>query len=112
PRMMTRRTWAALAAVGGLLLAGLAGSLTSQTATEKAVEARNGLVVTVSPPASDAGLSVLQHGGNAVDAAIATAFALAVSHPTAGNIGGGGFMLVYPAVGQGQPAFFDYREMA
>jgi gamma-glutamyltranspeptidase/glutathione hydrolase len=112
----TRRLWTALAAVSGLMAVGLAsfgGSLTAQPAPDgKTIEARNGLVVTVSSPASDAGLSILQQGGNAVDAAVATAFALAVTHPTAGNIGGGGFMLVHPPAGQGKPAFFDYREMA
>ncbi len=73
---------------------------------------KNGLVVSVSQPGSDAGLKVLQSGGNAVDAAIATAFALAVTHPAAGNIGGGGFMVVHPAFQQGDPTIFEYREMA
>jgi len=76
------------------------------------VEARNGVVVSVSGPASDVGLSVLKRGGNAVDAAVATAFALAVAYPPAGNLGGGGFMLVHPAPGQGDPVAFDYRECA
>ena len=53
-------------------------------------ESRRGMVVSVSPPGSDVGRSVLQQGGNAVDAAVATAFALAVTWPAAGNIGGGG----------------------
>lgn len=73
---------------------------------------KNGLVVSVSQPGSDAGLKILQSGGNAVDAAIATAFALAVTHPAAGNIGGGGFMVVHPAFQQGDPTIFEYREMA
>src|SRR5262245_24719678 len=55
---------------------------------------RDGLVVCVSAPSCDAGASVMALGGNAVDAAVATAFALAVTHPAAGNIGGGGFMIV------------------
>jgi gamma-glutamyltranspeptidase / glutathione hydrolase len=76
------------------------------------VECRNGVVVTVSPQASDVGVSVLKRGGNAVDAAIATAFALAVTYPAAGNIGGGGFMLVHPAPGEGEPVAFVYRETA
>lgn len=71
-----------------------------------------GVVVSVSQPGSDAGLQILKSGGNAVDAAIATAFALAVTHPAAGNIGGGGFMVVHPPQGKGEPTVFEYREMA
>jgi gamma-glutamyltranspeptidase/glutathione hydrolase len=70
------------------------------------------MVVSVSPDASTIGRDVLQKGGNAVDAAVATAFALAVTWPEAGNIGGGGFMLVYPPAGKGDPVVIDYREMA
>lgn len=73
---------------------------------------KNGVVVSVSQPGSDAGLAILKSGGNAVDAAIATAFALAVTHPAAGNIGGGGFMVVHPPAGKGEPTIFEYREMA
>ena len=69
------------------------------------------MVVSVSQPASEVGVAILQKGGNAVDAAVATAFALAVTWPEAGNIGGGGFMLVAPG-GKGEPTFFDYRETA
>ncbi len=70
-----------------------------------------GMVVAVSPKGAEAGANVLEQGGNAVDAAIATAFAMSVTHPAAGNIGGGGFMLVYPS--DGSPAvFIDYREKA
>jgi gamma-glutamyltranspeptidase / glutathione hydrolase len=80
-------------------------------AETKAVEARHGLVVSVSAPGSDAGLSILKQGGNAVDAAVATAFALAVTYPAAGNIGGGGFMVIHPA-GKGEPVVIEYRETA
>jgi gamma-glutamyltranspeptidase/glutathione hydrolase len=76
------------------------------------VEARNGVVVSSSGPASEVGVDILRQGGNAVDAAIATAFALAVTYPPAGNIGGGGFMLVHPAPGEGHPTVIDYRETA
>jgi gamma-glutamyltranspeptidase/glutathione hydrolase len=76
------------------------------------VACRNGVVVSISHPASDAGVLVLKEGGNAVDAAVATAFALAVTYPAAGNLGGGGFMLVHPAPGKGAPTVFDYRETA
>jgi gamma-glutamyltranspeptidase/glutathione hydrolase len=76
------------------------------------IKARNGVVVSISRTASDVGVATLKQGGNAVDAAVATAFALAVTYPAAGNIGGGGFMLVHPAPGQGKPVVFDYRECA
>jgi gamma-glutamyltranspeptidase / glutathione hydrolase len=74
------------------------------------VEAKNGVVVCTSSTACDAGASVLARGGNAVDAAVATAFALAVTHPSAGNIGGGGFMIVRTP--KGRVTAFDYRERA
>ena len=79
------------------------------TAT-RTVEARNGVVVCVSAPAADVGVNILKSGGNAVDAAVATAFAMAVAYPIAGNIGGGGFMLIHPP--HGQPIVIEYRETA
>ena len=69
-----------------------------------------GLVVSQEQLASEAGAQVLREGGTAVDAAVATAFALAVVHPAAGNLGGGGFLLSRPA--SGQAAFLDFREAA
>jgi gamma-glutamyltranspeptidase/glutathione hydrolase len=74
------------------------------------VRAQHGMVVAQEPLAADVGLEVLKKGGNAVDAAVAVGFALAVTHPAAGNIGGGGFMLVRLA--NGKTSFFDFRECA
>jgi gamma-glutamyltranspeptidase/glutathione hydrolase len=74
------------------------------------VRARHGMVVTVEPHATDIGVSVLQKGGNAIDAAVAVGFALAVTHPSAGNLGGGGFMLIRLA--DGRSTFIDFRECA
>ncbi len=72
---------------------------------------RHGMVVCVSPPATDVGVAILKGGGNAVDAAIAVEFALAVTWPAAGNIGGGGFMIVHPPDGR-EVVCIDYREAA
>lgn len=69
------------------------------------------MVVSVCNIASDVGADALRKGGNAVDAAVAVAFALAVTFPPAGNIGGGGFMLVHPGGGR-EPVCIDYRETA
>lgn len=74
------------------------------------VYARHGMVVTRETHATEAGLDVLKSGGNAIDAAVAVGFALAVTHSSAGNIGGGGFMLVRMA--DGRTAFIDFRERA
>src|ERR1700719_4406382 len=75
-----------------------------------AVDAAHGIVVSVHELASRAGVEMMQAGGNAIDAAVATGFALAVVHPPAGNLGGGGFMLVRMA--DGKTHFLDYREKA
>jgi gamma-glutamyltranspeptidase/glutathione hydrolase len=72
--------------------------------------AKNGMVVSASKIASQTGVDILKKGGNAIDAAIATAFSLAVTHPTAGNIGGGGFMVFMNA--QGKATTIDFREKA
>ena len=74
-----------------------------------AAEGEHGMVVADQPLATEAGLAVLRDGGNAVDAAVATAFALAAALPSAGNIGGGGFMVAHVA---GQSYALDFREMA
>ena len=79
-------------------------------ATRQPVRARHGMVVAMESIAADVGVSVLQKGGNAVDAAVAVGFALAVTHPFAGNIGGGGYMLIRLA--DGRTTFIDFRERA
>ncbi|MBI4476106.1 MAG: gamma-glutamyltransferase, partial [Acidobacteria bacterium] len=94
--------------VAAFLVALLA--VTTLQASSTPVRARGGMVVSVNEVASRVGAAVLRDGGNAVDAAVATAFALAVTHPTAGNIGGGGFLVFRPRTGD--PVAFDFREMA
>ncbi len=79
-------------------------------AAREPLHAKHGMVVAQEPLAADAGLAVLNAGGNAVDAAVAVGFTLAVTHPSAGNIGGGGFMLVRFA--DGRSTFLDFRERA
>jgi len=79
-------------------------------ASKDPVRAKSGMVVSSHILASEAGVRVLKNGGNAVDAAIATGLALAVVHPAAGNIGGGGFMIVFK--NDGTVTAFDFREKA
>ncbi len=78
--------------------------------SEQPIRARHGMVVSIHHLASDAGLEMLRAGGNAVDAAVATGFALAVVHPAAGNLGGGGFLLL--RMHDGSSTFIDFREEA
>ena len=104
-----------------------AGSVPAQTAFTPApdpnaplpprppVEARHEMVTTYQHDATDAGLQILHDGGNAVDAAVAVGFALAVTFPAAGNLGGGGFLLLRPGTPKlagGHPHFLDFRETA
>jgi gamma-glutamyltranspeptidase/glutathione hydrolase len=99
---MTLRAGVALLVLALVAAPALAGS--------QPVRARNGMVVSQHFLASQVGIEVLWDGGGAVDAAVATAFALAVTYPMAGNIGGGGFLLYRPAAGE--PAAYDFREKA
>ena len=87
-----------------LCLPALAGNMVRPTHGPKA------MVASVQPDASDAGVEIMKAGGNAVDAAVAVGFALAVTHPEAGNLGGGGFMLFLRP--DGEVHFLDYREKA
>jgi gamma-glutamyltranspeptidase / glutathione hydrolase len=96
--------WVAAAFAAGMFLAGAAQS------QPYALTSRRGMVVTSQHLASDVGAQILQEGGNAVDAAVAVGYALAVTHPCCGNIGGGGFMMVHRA--SGQDIFIDFRETA
>lgn len=96
--MQTRRL------VIGLLV--LSGAL----AAREPLRTRSAMVVAQEPMAADVGVAVLKSGGNSVDAAVAVAFALAVTHPSAGNIGGGGFLLL--RLPGGESTFFDFRERA
>ena len=79
-------------------------------AAMRPVHAQHAMVTSVHELASRAGVEMIEAGGNAVDAAVAVGFALAVVHPQAGNLGGGGFMLIRTA--DGQTHFIDYREQA
>ena len=89
----------------------LIGSITSQAFTSRhPVRGMNGIVTSASRIASEVGIEVLRNGGNAVDAAIATALTMAVTWPTAGNIGGGGFLVYHGA--DGEATAFDFREKA
>jgi gamma-glutamyltranspeptidase/glutathione hydrolase len=93
-----------------LLIAAATCAVAPSFASTEPVHAQHGIVVSVHELASRAGVEIMRAGGNAVDAAVATGFALAVVHPPAGNIGGGGFMLIRMA--EGKTHFLDYREKA
>jgi len=82
----------------------------SWAASPQPVFAENGMVVSDSQEASEVGVAILRRGGNAVDAAVAVGFALAVTHPSAGNLGGGGFMVA--RMSDGSTFTIDYRETA
>ena len=97
------RTWLLLA----VIVSSTAACLPAST---QPVHAPHAVVVSAHELASEAGADIMRHGGNAVDAAVATGFALAVVHPQAGNLGGGGFMLL--RMKDGKVHFIDFREEA
>lgn len=103
-----RRDLSLLAVAASILL--FSSQLLS-AASRQPARARQAMVVSASPLASDVGLQVLREGGNAVDAAVAVGFALAVVYPYAGNIGGGGFMVIHDAA-TGREMTIDFREKA
>ncbi len=86
----------------------------SQTQPDQPVRTKHAMVVSIHHLATDAGVEMMREGGNAVDAAVATGFALAVVDPAAGNLGGGGFMLIHFSAGPdaGKNTFLDFRERA
>ncbi|WP_375780460.1 gamma-glutamyltransferase [Bradyrhizobium sp. ma5] len=104
PRTGARWTVAVLVAIG------VAASAPGRAASVAPVAAENGMVVSAQHLATQVGIEVLKRGGNAVDAAVAVGYALAVAYPAAGNLGGGGFMTIQLA--DGRKTFLDFRETA
>ena len=112
PKLLALRRFVcfALAAVVVLPLVARGDERADAIAAPQGVVAHGGMVVTQEARAAQVGVDILKNGGNAIDAAVAVGFALAVSYPRAGNIGGGGFMVVHLA--DGNDTTIDYRETA
>jgi gamma-glutamyltranspeptidase/glutathione hydrolase len=108
--VMAATFFVAPGAVGQTATKPFARAEVSKPWPKQAVRGAHGMVATDEALGSQVGVDIMKRGGNAVDAAVAVAFALAVVEPAAGNIGGGGFMLIRLA--DGKTTFFDYREVA
>ncbi|MCA6097010.1 gamma-glutamyltransferase [Bradyrhizobium australafricanum] len=96
--------------VAALVSIGIVSAAPGRAASVAPVAAENGMVVSAQRLATQVGVEVLKQGGNAVDAAVAVGYALAVAYPAAGNLGGGGFMTIQFA--DGRKTFLDFREIA
>ncbi len=97
-------------ALAALVLWALGATAPAHAAAPAALESADGMVVTAQHLASEAGAAILRQGGNAVDAAVAVGYALAVTHPCCGNLGGGGFMTIH--LSSGKNTFINFREKA
>ncbi|VTU39069.1 Gamma-glutamyltranspeptidase precursor [Variovorax sp. PBS-H4] len=107
---MKQLTWTTAARRAVVVALALAGAAQLHAASQAPAAAENGMVVSAQHLATQVGVDVLKRGGNAIDAAVAVGYALAVVYPAAGNLGGGGFMTVQLA--DGRKTFLDFREKA